>query len=140
MNQKKFHKPTCSHLNKNRRELFFDFCPKDLRVSHMYLNDFKIKNFNSSKKFMQVPLKVNKVYFCYIKNGLTMTFGFFFSKSKNYAIPINGLQYTWSRRAMDKGKSAAIVTKFSEKFAIIMLIWMPHPFLNNRSDTYGDTL
>ena len=32
-----------------------------------------------------------------------------------------GLQYPWSRRAMDKGKIEAMVTKFSEKFAIIML-------------------
>ena len=48
----------------------------------MYLNDFKTKKINSSKKFMQVPLKVNKVYFCYIKNGLTMTFGFFFLEVK----------------------------------------------------------
>ena len=49
---------------------------------------------------------------------------------------------------MDKGKIEAMVTKFSEKFAIIMpkkhrkfvgvawLIWMPHLFLKNRSDTY----
>ena len=53
----------------------------------------KIKNFNSSKKFMQIPLKVNKVYFFDIKHGLTMTFWIFFSKSKNYAIPMYGLQY-----------------------------------------------
>ena len=32
-----------------------------------------------------------------------------------------GLQYLKSRRAMDKGKNKAMVTKFSEKFAIIML-------------------
>ena len=32
-----------------------------------------------------------------------------------------GLQYPWSTRAMDKGKIEAMVTKFSEKFAIIML-------------------
>ena len=46
----------------------------------------KIKKINPSKKFMQIPLKVNKVYFFDIKHGLTMTFRFFFSKSKNYAI------------------------------------------------------
>ena len=32
-----------------------------------------------------------------------------------------GLQFPYSRRAMDKGKIEAMVTKFSEKFAIIML-------------------
>ena len=48
----------------------------------------KMKNFNSSKKFMQLPLKVNKVYFFDIKHGLTMTFWNLFSKSKNYTIPI----------------------------------------------------
>ena len=53
----------------------------------------KIKNFNSSKKFMQIPLKVNKVYLFDIKHGLTMTLWIFFSKSKNYAIPMYGLQY-----------------------------------------------
>ena len=81
----------------------------------------KIKKISSSKKFMQIPLKVNKVYLFDIKHGLTMTLWIFFSKSKNYAIPMYGLQYPWSRRAMDKGKIEAMVTKFSEKFAIIML-------------------
>ena len=38
----------------------------------------KIKKFNSSRTFMQIPLKVNKVYFFDIKHGLTMTFWFFF--------------------------------------------------------------
>ena len=37
-------------------------------------NRHKMKNLNSSKKFMQIPLKVNKVYFFDIKHGLTMTF------------------------------------------------------------------
>ena len=31
-----------------------------------------------------------------------------------------GLQYPFSRKAMDKGKIEAMVTKFSEKFAMIM--------------------
>ena len=53
----------------------------------------KIKNFNSSKKFMKKSSKVNKSYFFDIKHGLTMTFWIFFSKSKNYAIPMYGLQY-----------------------------------------------
>ena len=70
---------------------------------------------------MQIPLKVNKVYFFDINHGLTMTLWKKFPKSKNYAIPMYGLQYPWSRRAMDKGKIKAMVTKFSEKFAIIML-------------------
>ena len=34
----------------------------------------KKKNFDSSKEFMQIPFKVNKVYFFEIKHGLTMTF------------------------------------------------------------------
>ena len=50
---------------------------------------------------------------------------------------------------MEKGKIEAMVTKFSEKFAIIMLkslenfvgvawlIWMPHPLFKNRPNTYG---
>ena len=70
---------------------------------------------------MQIPLKVSKVYFFDINHGLTMTLWTFFTKSKNYAIPMYGLQYPWSRKAMDKGKIEAMVTKFSEKFAIIML-------------------
>ena len=49
---------------------------------------------------------------------------------------------------MDKRKLEAIVTKFLEKLPILCLkgienfegvawlIWMPHPFLKNRSDTY----
>ena len=53
----------------------------------------KTKNFNSSKKFIQIPLKIDKVYFFDIKHGLTMTFWNFFTKSKNYAIPKYGLQY-----------------------------------------------
>ena len=57
----------------------------------------KIKNFNSSKKFMQISLKVNKVYSFDIKHGLTMNFWFFFPKIET------------------------MVTKFSEKFVIIML-------------------
>ena len=70
---------------------------------------------------MQIPLKVNKVNFFDIKHGLRMTFRIFFTKNKNYAIPMHGLQFPYSRRAMDKGKIEAMVTKFSEKFAIIML-------------------
>ena len=81
----------------------------------------RIKKFNSSKKFMQILLKVSKVYFFDINHGLTMILWTFFTKSKNYAKPMYGLQYPWSRRAMDKGKIEAMVTKFSEKFAIIML-------------------
>ena len=82
----------------------------------------KIKNFNSSKKFMQIPLKVNKVFFFDIKHGLTMTFWKKKSKSKNYAIPMYGLQYPWSRRAMDKGKIEAMVTKFSEKLCLKIML------------------
>ena len=70
---------------------------------------------------MQIPLKFNKVYLFDIKHGLTMTLRIFFSKSENYAIPMYGLHYPLSRRAMDKGKIEAMVTKFSEMFAIIML-------------------
>ena len=51
----------------------------------------KIKLFHSIKKFMQIPLKVNKVYFFDIKHSLTMTFWIFFKKSKNHAIPMYGL-------------------------------------------------
>ena len=73
----------------------------------------------------------------------------FFTKSKNYAIPMYGLQYPWSRRAMDKGKIEAMVTKFSEKFAIIMLkkhrkfcrCGLTHldatPTFKNRPNTYA---
>ena len=48
----------------------------------------KIKNFNFSKKFMQTPLKVNKVFLFDIKHGLKMTFWKNFTKSKNHAIPM----------------------------------------------------
>ena len=39
---------------------------------------------------MKIPLKVNKVYYFDTKRGLTMTFEFFFTKSKNYTIPMHG--------------------------------------------------
>ena len=44
----------------------------------------KIKEFNSSKKLMQIPLKVNKVYFCDIKHGhgTQWSFDIFFQKVK----------------------------------------------------------
>ena len=71
---------------------------------------------------MQMTLKVLKVSFVTSSMASQWPFDFFFSKSKNYTIvPMQGLQYPWSRRAIDKGKIEAMVTKFSEKFAIIML-------------------
>ena len=54
----------------------------------------------------------------------------------------------WHNKAMDKGKIEAMTTKFSEKFAknmlkkhskfygVVLLIWMPHPFLKKCPDTY----
>ena len=53
----------------------------------------KIKNFNSSKKFMQIPLKVNKVYFLTSSMASQWPFEIFLQKVKTYAIPIYGLQY-----------------------------------------------
>ena len=52
----------------------------------------QVKKFNSSEKFMQTHLKVNKIFFCDIKHGFTMTFWILFSKSENYAIPMYGLK------------------------------------------------
>ena len=51
----------------------------------------KIKKFNSSKKFMQIPLKVNKNIFCDINHGLTMTSDFQKIKLWNYVFA----RYTW---------------------------------------------
>ena len=59
--------------------------------------------------------------------GVIFTLWNFFSKSVNYILPIYlPITYLWPpipliKRAMDKGKIKAMVTKFSEKFAISML-------------------
>ena len=55
----------------------------------------KIKKSNSSEKF---SLKVNKLFFCDIKHGLTMTSYFLKPKYSIYGIPIHGLQHPGTER------------------------------------------
>jgi uncharacterized protein with PIN domain len=55
---------------------------------------------------------------------------FFFSKSENYAIPMYGLQYPWTRRTLDKENIEAIVNQLknwkfrSELFFLNIIIFL----------------
>ena len=83
----------------------------------------KMKNLNSSKKFMQIPLKVNKVYFFDIKHGLTMTFW------KKKLLTFRGICMNFLLELKFFILSHPVTSKQPHK---IVQIHMGHPVLNNK--------